>query len=134
MRRIPKQLAVMAVVALIGSSVGIGAAFSAASAASWKTTPTLHVKNRSPLTLKALGFQAGERVVIVVSNDGQTFKKRAKAGAAGSFVVRFADVGVGPCDVLSARAVGNLGSLALLKLPKRACLPERAGQSPQRSA
>lgn len=109
---------------VLALSVGVATASSSPPIAPVQSgsSPTLRLGKRSPLTLRANGFKTREAVAVVVKHDGRTFRKHARASATGAFVVRFGDVALDPCDAMSARAVGNLGSLAILKLPKRACI------------
>ena len=116
-----RHVAVAFVIVLIGLGAGLGTAASATLSGSSLTKPTLRLGKRAPLTLKALGFKAGERVVVAVTHGAATVKKRARASRTGSFVVRFTELAVGPCDALSAIAHGNLGSFAVSKFPPRAC-------------
>ena len=72
--------------------------------------------------MRGLNFQAGERVRVILSAQ-DVLVRRAKASAAGSFVVSFGQVSIGRCEAFGVRAVGDRDSRAVLKLPQPACLP-----------
>ena len=76
-----------------------------------------------PLTVRGVGFVAGERVSVLARANGGMYAKSKVANAAGAFTVEFA-VSFGACrGYYSLRAFGSRGSraYALMRLPQRGC-------------
>jgi hypothetical protein len=108
------------VIALLVLATLPGARLEAASA---KGPPALQLVTKQPLVLRGVRFVDDERVRVTVLADETRRVKRVRAVNMGRFVVRFADVFADRCSGLRARAVGNEGSQAWLKLPDPACPP-----------
>ena len=103
------------------------AALTVASVAHARTTkPSLRLLSTEPLVVQGRSFRPAERVhVKLVAND-ETIRRRATASPAGLFRADFGTVPLGRCAGFSVRAVGSLGSVAVLKrLPLPACMPAR---------
>ena len=87
-------------------------AFPAASAA---TAPKLSVTDRSPFTVRGVGFAPREQVRVVVSAAGAAATKWAMTGPGGGLVLEFPAVKVGHCPAYIVRAFGAKGSRAMLR-------------------
>jgi hypothetical protein len=85
---------------------------------------TMKVVDRTPLTLRGTGFEAGERVRVVVRTTS-TRQLRLNATARGSFVAAFRAASYNRCSGLTAFAFGSRGSRAQLVLPAPACPSSR---------
>jgi hypothetical protein len=84
---------------------------------------SLRLVSFAPLTARGAGFRARETVRVDLLGEA-TARRRARASATGSFVVRFDGVSATRCDVIRAIAVGSSGTRAGLKyLPSPACMP-----------
>jgi hypothetical protein len=76
--------------------------------------PTLRLAKVAPLTLRATGFEARERVELTLVRGRMRVERSAIASATGTFTARFPLLlAVEPCRSLSVRAVGSKGSRAL---------------------
>jgi hypothetical protein len=82
-------------------------------------TPRLTVSNDSPLTIKGIGFAAGERVRVVVMHDGAT-NRWATTSRLGSFSVRL-PLTVDSCTAYLVRAFGARGDAATLAVRPPEC-------------
>jgi hypothetical protein len=84
--------------------------------------PSLTVRRDLPLTLRGSGFRAGEAVRVNVQLGERRWVRRASAGPAGAFSVRFAGVRLDYCAtpvVITAR--GARSGVVRAELPPREC-------------
>ena len=100
---------------LVASLVLAVAAASATSA----TRPTVRLVDRTPIVVRGSGFEAHERVTVVVAA-GTRWTRRVTATAGGTLVARFT-VSIGRCARYSIQAFGSAGSRARV-LPTRPVL------------
>ena len=94
-----------------------------ASSAGLSDRPTLRLIDRAPVVVRGVGFEASERVTVVLVADRRV-SERLRAGAGGNFVARF-NRSLGRCSRFSLQAYGSSGSRARL-LPARFsidCMP-----------
>jgi hypothetical protein len=94
----------------------------AGAAAATSSPPRLTVATRTPtLVVRGSGFHARERVTVTAS----ATVLHVRATRLGSFTL---DTGVAlsRCSGAVVRAVGSMGSIALLKLPQPACMPAKS--------
>jgi hypothetical protein len=109
-----RPLAVAILVAL-GAASGAGAQTEIAPAGK----PRLEIVRTVPLTIRGVGFRAGERVRILATGEGAD-TKWVTATAAGAFTLRLR-VRVGRCIPLVVQAVGAAGSRAMIDRPTPDC-------------
>lgn len=116
------MLAAIAVLAAI-AEVGAGAP---------GRTANLRLADADPLTLRGSAFKPGERVRVTVWVQPRRWERRIRVGRAGGFRVVFQQVRFGdPCTGdFRATAVGNEGSIAMLKRPGRLCPMPLGGATP----
>jgi hypothetical protein len=100
MRRL---LVLLAVAALVGP------------AGSTASSPRLSVTDRSPFTVKGVGFAGREHVRVVVTAGGDSTSKWATTGPGGGLSVQLPDVKLGRCPAYIVRAFGAKGSRAALR-------------------
>jgi hypothetical protein len=106
-------IALAAGLALLGSSAnGAGDATGKA---------TLKLIRGAPVTVRGTHFEAGERVRLVASSEGQR-TRRVTASTAGAFVAQF-PFAFDRCNGLIIQAIGSDGSRATLKQPELLCPP-----------
>lgn len=86
--------------------------------------PALSITDRQPVTVHGVGFKSGEwvRVTVLATGSGTS---RIRASGAGAFSVAFPRFSLGPCMSAQISAVGSRGTVAALKLPRRACMPAK---------
>jgi hypothetical protein len=87
-------------------------------------TARITVPSRSPVAVRGTGFHASERVAVTVSAK-TTRRQTVTASRLGNFRATFRSFSIGYCEAYSARASGNRGSRAVLKV-----IPECAPQGP----
>jgi hypothetical protein len=95
----------------------------ASASAGLSDRPTLRLLDRAPVVVRGEGFNAKERVTVVLVAD-RRFSEKLRAGSGGNFVVRF-NRSLGHCTRFSLQAYGSSGSRARL-LPARFsidCMP-----------
>jgi hypothetical protein len=74
----------------------------------------LHLMSTQPMVVRGTGFEAGERVSVIVAARQGTYGKTKVATPTGTFSVRF-DIGLGRCGgYYWLRAFGAKGSRAIL--------------------
>lgn len=83
---------------------------------------SLRLVSDEPVTFRAIGFRAHERVKLVVVGGGRAVKYLV-AGDAGGFVVRVRGIDPNACPGFSAVATGSLGSRATYKRAPGQCAP-----------
>jgi hypothetical protein len=84
--------------------------------------PRIEISNTEPLTVRGSDFDDGEPVQLRVVTDQTTQVRRVKAGAEGTFQVRFEGTRVDRCSGrLVVEAVGRAGSRAVTKTLPVAC-------------
>jgi hypothetical protein len=88
------------------------------------------VPSLSPVTVRGVGFRSRERVAITVSAKS-THTKTVTASRLGAFRASFPGFSIGYCEAYTARARGNRGSTAVLKVtpecaPSGPAAPSRA--------
>jgi hypothetical protein len=79
---------------------------------SFAGSPTLRLADRSPVTVRGLGFAAGERVSVALAA-GTRSVRTTQVSANGTFVVRFS-VSLGRCTRYTVQAFGSTGTRARL--------------------
>lgn len=110
-----------AVLALAAVTIAVAPA---ATAETSKRTAKLQLAGGNPLTLRGVGFFAGERVRVRVVAGSAKKSKIVYAGRAGRFQVGFPTlIPFDRCNGLFAEALGARGSLARLKLAQPLCPP-----------
>jgi hypothetical protein len=95
-------------------------AFAAPAGSAVATKASLRVVDLTPVTVRGVQFQPGERVVVTVSSR-RSRSATVIAGARGSFTARFAGFSLRECDMYRVRAVGSRGSRASLTPPPPSC-------------
>jgi hypothetical protein len=94
--------------------------------ASVDTTTRVRMLDTAPVTLRGVGFDAGERVHLSVSLGELTASRTVRAGRAGGFTTAFTSMRYGRCrPPLSVKAMGSRGSRVSWKLVPLEC-PDRA--------
>lgn len=97
----------------------------------WGAQPrraTLKLAALAPLVVHGRGFAKDERVVLTATGANAQRTLRVAAGGNGSFTARF-DLRLGRCASLTVRAVGALGSRAILQV-EPGC-KEKKGRGPE---
>jgi hypothetical protein len=90
--------------------------------ASVDTTTRVRMLDTAPVTLRGIGFAAGERVRLTVSLGELVAARMLRAGVAGGFTTTFASMRYGRCGPpLSVKAVGSRGSRVSWKLVPLEC-------------
>ena len=98
-------LAVLVFVTLACSTVAAGA--------DSKPQPRVFVVDRTPLVVRGLSFDAGERVLVrAVVRGGARAMKTAFANRSGVFSMRFANLRVRRCAFVTVQATGAHGNRA----------------------
>jgi hypothetical protein len=82
--------------------------------------PRLEIVRTVPLTIRGLGFRAGERVRVLATGQGAD-TRRVTTTPAGAFTLRLR-VRVGRCTPLVVQAVGAAGSRAMIDRPTLDCI------------
>jgi hypothetical protein len=97
---------------------GVALALALPGAAATPRRATLTLESRSPLVVRGLGFGRAERVAVVANQPGrqQILSLTARGGR---FTATFTQT-FDRCTPLTVRALGSLGSRAILQL-ERAC-------------
>jgi hypothetical protein len=118
----------IALVAGVCSLVALGSA-AAVPASETSLRASLKAIDQRPLVVRGTGFEANERVRLVLSSASAQVWRTAETGDGGRFTMGFG-VSIGPCGRFTVQAVGSKGSRARL-LPRRAqiaCVsPARGG-------
>jgi hypothetical protein len=83
----------------------------------------LRLLDTMPVTVRGVGFVAGERVSVSVRGLGGMTRKSVTAGPRGGWTTTFRNRAFDRCDGLIVGAVGNRGSRAGLRLPPGLCPP-----------
>lgn len=83
----------------------------------------LRLLDAAPVTVRGIGFAAGERVSVSVRGLGGMTRKSVTAGPRGGWTTTFRNRAFDRCDGLIVGAVGNRGSRAGLRLPPGLCPP-----------
>jgi hypothetical protein len=78
------------------------------------TRPALKLLSIHPATVRGLNFQSAERVRVYLVGT-QPEMMRVRAATTGTFKAAFADTAFDRCTAFAVRAVGSLGSRALLR-------------------
>ena len=118
------QIAAVALVAGLVSATAFAAASARPSATSAR--PSLSVAALSPIVVYGRHFVAHERVRITTSTEAAV---TTRANSAGAFRATLGRTPIDRCTGLRIRAVGSHGSIAVLKLPLPACLPQRSAST-----
>ena len=79
-----------------------------------RARPLLELEGTAPLEIAGRGFGSGEVVRLVAVTDGLQRTRTAIASAKGRLTMRF-ELRVRRCVELTVRAVGSLGSRAVLR-------------------
>ena len=85
-------------------------------------TPTLHLADRSPITVQVTGFRPHERVTVTVVS-GRRWTKAGSTGLTGALRVTFPGTRLARCAVYRLSAVGAHGEIAWLRPPAPMCVP-----------
>jgi hypothetical protein len=91
----------------------------------------LQTMGLQPLTVRGVGFVAGERVHVHAAARGGAYSKTKVATASGTFMVRF-PISAGVCrGYYSIRALGSRGSraFAITRLPQLDCIGPDAART-----
>jgi hypothetical protein len=83
----------------------------------------LRLLDTAPITVRGVGFAAGERVSVTVRGLSGMTRKSVTAGARGGWTTAFRNRAFDRCGGLMVGAVGNRGSRAGLRLPPTLCPP-----------
>lgn len=114
--------AMRALAVLLAVLVVLGCSSRTTASRSDGSKPALQILPTTPLKVRGLHFQAGERVLVSVGRR----KAQATANGDGFFVVTIP--GASRCDVVRVLARGSAGSYAVVKvLPSPECAPARSG-------
>ena len=86
----------------------------AAALAAVATAPgaALKLGGTHPVSVQGTGFHARERVRLVLHEDGEAHRRRARAGASGAFSATFKGTAIDRCEPFSITATGRAGSRA----------------------
>jgi hypothetical protein len=103
-----------AAAAAVLSTLVLGLSAAAGTASAGTPRPILQLRATAPLSIEGRGFAAGELVQIVSVAAGTQQTRAAVASKQGRLRVRFV-LHVGRCADLTVRAVGSLGSRAVLR-------------------
>jgi hypothetical protein len=76
---------------------------------------TLELASATPLVVRGVGFGGTERVAVVAGFPGAQQIAHVTTRQNGWFTAAF-NVGVAPCTALTVRAIGSLGSRAILQV------------------
>jgi hypothetical protein len=97
------------------------AVFVTATAQARPSGPALRILKLAPPTVRGSGFQAGERVRVILSTARAGSVRAGTASPAGRFTVAFPVlIAIEPCHgTLVVSATGSLGSRAILRRPCR---------------
>jgi hypothetical protein len=86
------------------------------------TKPALQVTSVNPLDVRGQGFQAGERLTVLLTMTTGKVRRTVRATAVGTFRVVFPVYGINRCsDTAFLRAWGDRGSSVTEKLSRLAC-------------
>jgi hypothetical protein len=110
------------ILAVLALALAVALLGSAAIGGESRKKATLELAGSAPLALRGANFRPSERVRVTLSVEVAR-TKRVTASANGAFVVRF-QATYDRCSVAIARAVGDKGSRAALKLVPVACPAE----------
>jgi hypothetical protein len=119
----------MSLLAALCVLVAAGSAL-AASETSSQTRPQLGVAGKSPLRINGVGFDANERVHVLLALNGRQRSRITVAGANGAFSVAF-PVSLGRCTRFAVQAFGSTGSRARVMPTRPApdCMSPAAGDT-----
>lgn len=107
-------LAVVAALATVLTAASVGVAANG---------PTLRLIGHQPLVVKGDAFHPGERIVLTALTPTGSRRLVVRATSTGRFGATFR-LASQPCGrAFAVRAVGRLGSHAILTIPGRACVP-----------
>lgn len=93
-----------------------------ASVSATASSSRLALETRTPLVVRGLGFEPGERVIVTALTLAGPRRVVVRASAAGRFRARLA-VGLACEQALAVRARGDRASVATLRLAARPCIP-----------
>jgi hypothetical protein len=93
--------------------VAVSGLLPAAAATGSDSKPRLVVLDRTPIVVRGLRFEAGERVYVrAIVRGGPRAAKTVVATRGGVFSARFASVRAGRCAFVTVQATGTRGSRA----------------------
>jgi hypothetical protein len=107
----------LAFIVLIASAVAVPGALAT-------TAPTLRVVKATPFVVAGAHFRAHERVTVTLVTS-TTRVRRVTSDRVGSFQADFGDVTFGRCAGFSLSARGAAGDVAVAKIPRPGCMPQR---------
>jgi hypothetical protein len=110
---------------LLTSALVAAAAAAPSMLAAAPPAPALSVAGTQPVAVRGAHFLPHEWVRVTVLAKG-SHTARPHASGTGTFTVTFPGLLLGACAGLQVRAVGSRGSVATLKLPRRACMPAKS--------
>ena len=96
---------------------------------SWAAQPrraTLKLGSVAPLVVRGIGFGAGEHVAVIAAVPGDQHIVELDARRDGRFVAEF-PLSLKRCAAITVRAIGTLGSRAILQV-KPGCTKGRKGR------
>lgn len=93
-------------------------------AAARNPAPVLTLAGKTPVVVHGAHFIPRETIRIVVAPAAGA-PIRIRADRAGTFTVRLPGVQLSRCGGFQVRATGTHGTIAMLKLPRPACMPAR---------
>jgi hypothetical protein len=97
----------------------------AAAGATFKAQLT--VPSRSPVVVQGTGFRPSERVTVTFTAKS-THRKTVTASVRGKIRVAFPGLSIGYCDAFEARARGNRGSTAFIRVIPECAAPGPSGE------
>jgi hypothetical protein len=100
---------------MTGLACAVAAALAAIAAAPGATTAReaeLNLVRMHPVTVQGDGFHSRERVRLVLHEPSGTHRRRARAGASGTFLATFPRAAIARCEPFSITATGRAGSRA----------------------
>jgi hypothetical protein len=113
--------------AAVVTGLALAAALAAAGLSSTghaRGRPALKLAGTRPVTVHGSGFQAGERIRLVLRKPSGASTRRVRASRRGKFSARFPRATIRRCAGFSVKAAGRGGSrAALLRRPALACPP-----------
>lgn len=104
------------------ASLGLVLSGGPVAVASAVAKPALQVSSVNPLDVRGQGFQAGERLTVLLMTSTGKVRRTVRATAIGTFRVVFPVYGINRCsETAFLRAWGDRGSSVTEKLSRLAC-------------
>ena len=99
-------------------------AVAASSASAGSRAPSLRLASSTPVKIRGAHFAGAEHVRLRIHTTRGTTTRQLIASSRGSFVAGLGTFLRPVHELATIRARGSAGSLAVLKLPQRQCLPD----------